>query len=128
MTKLEFNSQLCGDMPHFSHTEFRCPCGCKGYPAYLDARLVYRLELLRMYFGKPVHISSGLRCKKFNKSLKGSSPISAHRFGRAADVYISGVNPEDIVYFWKGSNYGFSYCGTSNMGNAAHVEVSDSDF
>ncbi len=128
MTKFEFNAQLCGDIPHFSYTEFRCPCGCNGYPAYLDARLVYRLELLRKHFGKPVHITSGLRCTKYNKSLKGSAPASAHLFGRAADVYISGVDPKDIVHYWKGRNFGYSYCGTPNMGKAAHVEVSDSDF
>lgn len=128
MTKLQFNAQLCGDIPHFSYTEFRCPCGCNGYPAYLDARLVYRLELLRRHFGKPVHITSGLRCSAYNKSLKGSAPASAHLFGRAADVYISGVNPKDIVHYWLGRDYGFAYCGTPNMGKAAHVEVSDSYF
>lgn len=128
MNKLQFNVQLCGDIPHFSHTEFRCPCGCDGYPAYLDARLVYRLELLRRHFGKPVHITSGLRCRDYNSTLKGASSASAHMLGRAADVYISGIHPKQIKAYWSSRGFGYTYYGTPNMGKACHVEVSDSDF
>lgn len=128
MTKLQFNVQLCGDIPHFSYTEFRCPCGCDGYPAYLDARLVYRLELLRRHFGKPVHITSGLRCADYNRSLEGSSTVSGHLFGRAADVYISGIHPKQIKDYWSSRGFGYTYFGTPNMGKACHVEVSVDHF
>lgn len=126
---LKYNTILCEDFPHFSHTEFRCPCReCSGYPAPLDARLLYRLECLRRHFGKPVHITSGLRCRSYNAALPGSSKSSAHKLGKAADVYISGVKPSEIVTYWKSRDFGFAYSGTPNMGNAAHVEVSDDDF
>lgn len=119
----DFNLILCADFPHFSAIEFKCPCGCNGYPAQLDAKLLYRLEMLRRHFGKPVHITSGLRCRTYNSTLVGSSKTSAHIVGRAVDVYISGVKPEQIVRYWKSRNFGYAYCGTANMGNAAHVQV-----
>lgn len=126
---LKYNRILCDDFPHFSETEFRCPCGdCNGYPHTLDARLLYRLELLRRHFGKPVHITSGLRCRPYNADLPGAVNASAHLVGRAADVYISGVKPSQIVSYWKSRDFGFAYYGTKNMGNAAHVEVSADDF
>lgn len=126
---LRYNTTLCGDFPHFSYIEFRCPCGdCNGYPHSLDARLLYRLECLRRHFGKPVHITSGLRCRSYNAFLPGSSKSSAHMVGRAADVYISGVHPKQIKDYWSSRGFGYTYYGTSNMGKACHVEVSDSDF
>lgn len=118
----DYNVRLCLDFKHFKASEFCCGCGC-GYPARIDAKLLYRLELLRKYFGKPVVITSGLRCKKYNASLKGSSKRSAHLTGDAADVYIKGIDPRDIVNFWLKRDFGYSYCGTPNMGNCAHVQV-----
>lgn len=117
-----YNARLCSDFKHFRSSEFACNCGC-GHPAKLDAKLLYRLELLRSHFGKPVVITSGLRCKNYNRSLAGSSKTSAHLSGDAADVYIKGVDPKDIVKFWKKNKFGYCYYGTPNMGNCAHVQV-----
>lgn len=122
LNNCDYNIRLCCDFPHFTAREFRCNCGC-GYPAKLDAKLLYRLELLRKHFGKPVVITSGLRCKSYNDSLVGSSKVSAHLSGDAADVYIKGVGPKDIVKFWKRNKFGYAYYGTKNMGNCAHVQV-----
>lgn len=122
LNNFSYNVRLCADFKHFRASEFACHCGC-GHPAKLDAKLLYRLELLRSYFGKPVVITSGVRCRKYNNSLRGSSKTSAHLSGDAADVYIDGVDPKDIVKFWKKKNFGYSYYGTPNMGNCAHVQV-----
>lgn len=125
-TNLSCIKCVCADAPHFVPSEFRCGCHgkkCSGYPVKLSPALVFHLELLRAHFGKPVVITSGMRCKSYNNSLKGSVKNSAHVKGKAADIYIKGVDPADIVKYWKGLNIGYSYCGTANMGNAAHVQI-----
>lgn len=112
--------------PNFTRTELACRCKgkyCKGYPAKIHFDLLHCLQKTREHFGKPMYVTSGLRCKKYNDSLKGSSKNSAHKSGMAADVYIQGVDPAEIVKFWKSLNVGYSYCGTPNMGNAAHVQI-----
>lgn len=122
LNNYDYNTRLCLDFKHFRSSEFACHCGC-GHPVKLDAKLLYRLELLRSHFGKPVVITSGVRCRKYNNTLPGSSEVSAHLFGNAADVFISGVPPAEIVKFWKKNKFGYAYYGTPNMGKCAHVQV-----
>lgn len=43
------------------------------------------LDPLREAYGKPLIVTSGFRCEKLNKAVKGSS-TSQHRFGQAADI------------------------------------------
>ena len=50
--------------------------------------LVEALERVRKMIGTPIHITSGVRCKEHNKSLKNSSPDSSHLKGKAADIHI----------------------------------------
>lgn len=124
MTKVEWNKKVCSYSRYFIFKEFKCKCGKCDSPAYLDPRLIIYLDELRRYFDKPVIITSGIRCKKYNSSLVGSSPVSAHLRGSAADVYIQGVNPKDIDDWWTYNvPRGYSYYGTKNMGNACHVEI-----
>lgn len=43
------------------------------------------LEPIRLYWNAPVVVTSGYRCPKLNKAVKGS-PTSQHVFGQAADI------------------------------------------
>ena len=118
--------------PHFRKIEFRCGCGgkyCDGYNGKeVDQRLLNILERIRAYYGKPITITSGIRCQRFNDSLRGSIKTSVHRLGGAADIYIPGVTTtaagraqvKKLAY-----QYGAKYCyyGTANMGNAVHINV-----
>lgn len=124
MTRKEWNKKVCSYAKYFKASEFKCKCGKCDNSAYLDPRLIIYLDLLRRSFNKPVHITSGIRCKKYNLSLAGSSPVSAHLRGSAADVYIPGVNPKDIDNWWTFHVPGaYSYYGTPNMGNCIHLEI-----
>lgn len=124
MKKSDWNRKICSYAKYFTFDEFKCKCGKCYSSAYLDPRLITYLDELRRYFGKPVIITSGIRCKKYNSSLVGSSPVSGHLRGSAADVYIQGVNPKDIDDWWINNvPRGYSYYGTKNMGNACHVEI-----
>lgn len=110
---------------YFKKSEFKCQCGskyCNGYPAEMSSKLIDILEELRVYFGKPITITSGLRCKKHNAVVGGVSN-SQHQYGKAADIYIAGVDKSKIKA--KAYKLGAAYCyyGTSNMGNAVHINV-----
>lgn len=111
---------------HFKKSEFKCGCRgkyCNGYPKTVSPKLIGILEKLRVTYGKPITITSGLRCNKYNSSLVGSVPNSAHKSGKAADIYIPGASLSGIRS--KAYAYGaaYSYYGTSNMGNAVHINV-----
>lgn len=131
--------------PHFSLTEFKCGCGgkhCSGYPAYISVQLLKNLETLRKKCGnRPIQITCGMRCKKYNDSLPGSVPKSLHRFGRAVDLYVSGTCDTEkgrqlVMSYWKQMPlYNYTYCylpkskvaaynSCPNMGKAVHVDVS----
>lgn len=121
-----YNQILLQDFKYFTASEFRCgckSCASKANPHKINAKLLTYLEQMRQHFGKPIIVTSGLRCKKFNASLSGSTKNSRHLLGMAADVYIKGVDPSDICKYWKELNVGYCYYGTSNMGNAAHVQI-----
>jgi zinc D-Ala-D-Ala carboxypeptidase len=121
-----YNKALLRDFSYFTMSEFRCGCRrCRNhaFPTHINAKLLTYLEQLRLHFGKPVIITSGLRCSKYNKSLPGSSKNSRHISGMAADIFIKDVSPSDICKYWKSLNVGYCYYGTPNMGNAAHVQI-----
>lgn len=88
-----------GGIKHFKKSEFACKCGgryCDGYPAELDKRLVEVLDTIREYSGKPVVISSGLRCKNHNKNVGGVGN-SYHLSGRAVDFTICGYSAQTTI-------------------------------
>jgi len=96
-----------GDLSeHFSEVELLCPCCGK---LRLDDRLITALEKLRRLAKKPIYIESGYRCDNWN-ALKGGTPGSQHLIGRAADVVIPGMWPEEVenlaAQIWEFSHGG----------------------
>lgn len=53
--------------------------------ANLVALIENILDPLREAYGKPIIVTSGYRCERLNKLVKGSK-TSQHRFGQAADI------------------------------------------
>lgn len=74
---------------NFELKEFKCPCNkyCTGYPALLNINLLKNTQSVRDKFGVTT-IESGLRCQKYNDSLKGSIKGSKHTKGKAADYIV----------------------------------------
>lgn len=60
--------------------------------ANLTALVEEVLDPLRNRYGRPIHVSSGYRCKRLNKAVGGSA-TSQHVTGEAADIYVA--NPKD---------------------------------
>jgi len=72
-------------LPDFEAKEFKCMCGCglnNMTPVFL-----WRLQQCRTEAGVPFVITSGSRCKEYNKKV-GGHPNSSHLTGEAADILI----------------------------------------
>ena len=98
-----------GDLSeHFSREEFACPCGCGFGLKHGDVafKLIDLLEELRTCAGdRPIYIckrpgglvyAAGCRCADRNRAAGGVSD-SQHRFGRAADIVIPGLTPDEVA-------------------------------
>lgn len=81
-------------MSFFSPIEFKCRCGrpagsgegqCDAPPVKLE--LTAKLNALRALWGKPLIITSGVRCAYWNEKV-GGVPTSYHLTGHAADIKI----------------------------------------
>lgn len=83
------------ECPNFTREEFRCTCGgrgCNGFPAEPRERLVRNAQAARDHFGRPVLVSSGVRCRLRNSELPGSAMNSLHLDGRGMDLGAEGVS------------------------------------
>jgi len=126
---------------NFEPEEFKCECGgkyCAGYPVQMKAVELANLQTIRTQIGKPMRITSGLRCKAYNSTLKGAASNSRHLTGYAADFVIAGKTDtlsgrkSLIAILKKLPNHRYSYCdgydssgykiSASYMGNAIHTE------
>lgn len=119
---------------NFDLDEFKCNCGgkyCTGYPAILDVQLLRNLQDVRDKYG-PAIITSGMRCKRYNNSLAGSSATSRHMKGKALDIFLDKTKMpsgrKEVMAYWKKlPRYNYTYCNIDgshpNMGNAVHVDV-----
>ena len=86
--------------PNFTREELRCTCGgrgCDGFPAEPRERLVRNVQEARTYFGRPVIVSSGVRCRLRNRELSGSAANSLHLSGRAMDFCVRGVGSGELL-------------------------------
>lgn len=125
---------------YFQPQEFRCNCGhCSGYPSYMKKVEVEHLVRIRKHYGKPMAITSGLRCAYENARV-GGAPGSGHTRGYAADFHIDGVTDtvsqrkSALKWIAKQPNHEFSYGAfmkdsnglyrtAEGMGNAMHTET-----
>jgi len=54
------------------------------------------LDPLRRHLGKPVRVTSGFRTEALNKAIKGSK-TSAHRYGLAVDIKVTGLDAHALM-------------------------------
>lgn len=81
------------------------------------------LDPLRDAWGAPIKVTSGYRCAKLNRALKGSSPTSSHLIGFAADLVpcngdIAGFK-RFVVKWLKENNIKFDQCICETNGQGA---------
>lgn len=89
MTKLTKN---------FTSAELECPC-CGAVE--MNRFFMTALQTLRDDVGVPLYISSGFRCEKHNKKVKGANK-SKHLIGMAVDIALDSLSSEnihDLIYY-----------------------------
>lgn len=126
MSYKALTEENCKDFPNFKYSEFKCHCGgkyCNGYPVPFSYELAKNLQNVRTHFGKAVHITSPLRCDKWNAQQPGSSKNSKHKKGWAVDFWISGVSYDDLAKYVKTLPY-FNYCyRVKKNQNVIHYDI-----
>lgn len=97
----EAGGDFWAEIVGFTRNEFACPCPrCGGYPVEPAERLVRVAVQIREHFGgKPVAVSSGVRCQAHNAELPGSSSTSRHIRGLAMDFAVRGVPAAQVLAY-----------------------------
>lgn len=118
----ENNTNSWDNIKYFKQSEFDCPdCGLNN----MNLTVVKIADKVREHFGSPAHVTSGSRCVKHNKEVKGKTN-SRHLRGKAIDMYVEGVNGGDLLaYLQTLVNSGelrYTYRISSN-GNACHFDI-----
>lgn len=127
---------------NFKPEEFKCECGgryCTGYPNYMKSNQMKHLQRIRDHWGRPMEITCGLRCKRFNAEIGGSIQNSKHLNGQATDFYQRGVTdtlahrrnairwikkqPNHTYTYGDGINSFGNYVSAIYMGNALHTDT-----
>lgn len=111
MSYKPLTAENCKEFKNFKYSEFKCKCGgryCNGYPVPFSYELAKNLQNIRSHFGKPLTITSPLRCETWN-SKQGGVKNSKHKKGWACDFYIKGVSYNTLAKYVKALPY-FNYC------------------
>jgi hypothetical protein len=117
-----------GDLSkHFSASEFACKCALRrlkpadgycGGKVWVAPELVRKLEDLRAAIGKPILITSGCRCERYNRYV-GGARSSQHVLGAAADITVQGMAPGEVAA--AAEKVGFE--GVGRYKTFTHVDV-----
>lgn len=112
------------NIKHFKKEEFTCKCGCGMNN--IDLNLVKILDEIREYFGQPVVVSSGCRCKNHNAKVGGVQG-SRHVQGKAADIIVRNVSKDKVLAKCKkyvaNGRARYTYTNNSNMNKAVHIDI-----
>lgn len=83
---------------NFNITEFHCKDGSEMPLEVFNnvTDLAVQLEIVRAHFNAPVTINSAYRSPVYNREA-GGAPNSQHLSGRAADIVIDGVTPDEVA-------------------------------
>ena len=103
---------------NFKQAEFACPCCGKVRPLY--PKLIYLLQSLRDKINLPIYITSGLRCKSYNRKV-GGYRYSPHLFGKAVDIYVR--NMDITVLATLAKDIGFLRQGLYPDNNFVHIDI-----
>ena len=103
--------------PHFNLSEFACPC-CNR--VMLHPKLLVKLIELRKILERPIHITSGYRCTKYNNQI-GGILNSYHCIGLAADIKVKDINLIELLGYAE--DVDFNGIGFYEKKNFLHLDV-----
>jgi len=102
---------------YFNLSEFSCPC-CNR--VMLHPKILIKLIGLRKILERPVYITSGYRCSKYNHQI-GGVPNSYHCIGLAADIKVKDINLITLLEICE--NIEFAGIGLYEKKNFLHLDV-----
>ena len=115
-----------GDLSkNFSRLEVQCPCGCGANKS--SSILIEKLQKVRNIIGRPIVITSGVRCEFYNASIKASMNSShipdEHGIGNAVDIACT--NSKDRYELVELAQKFFKRIGISggSYGGFVHLDV-----
>ena len=106
---------------HFRPSEFKCPCCGR---ILVEDELLVKLEILRDMIGRPIFITSGYRCEKYNSKIGGSQK-SYHLKGMAADIWVPDLHP--LRLYISAVSLQFGGVGLILPSGAIHVDIRQTD-
>ena len=105
---------------YFKDSEFNCPCCGKNI---MKNGIKQIADEIREHFGRPATITSGTRCEKHNREVGGVSN-SYHLTGNAIDIYVQGVNGQELLAYCKTFvNNGRARYTYYITGQACHIDT-----
>jgi uncharacterized protein YcbK (DUF882 family) len=104
---------------YFNLSEFACPC-CNL--VMLHPKLLVKLVELRKTLERPVYITSGYRCSRYNRKVGGVAN-SYHCIGLAADIDIKVGDINLIELLEICENIDFNGIGFYEKKNFLHLDV-----
>ena len=115
-----------GDLSkNFSRLEVQCPCGCGA--SLINPFLVEKLQKVRNIIGRPIIITSGVRCEFYNTSIKASMNSShiPDDYGIGNAVDIACLNSKDRYELVEVAQKFFKRIGISggSYGGFVHLDV-----
>jgi len=105
----------------FSLDEFQCPC-C--HCVKLHPLLLQKLKGVRNKIKKPVIITSGYRCSKYNSEV-GGVKNSYHLLGMAVDIYVQEISVTSLLQIVK--EFKFHGIGFYPDRNFLHLDIRNTD-
>lgn len=88
-------------------------------------KVMYILDIIRVYIGKPILVNSGYRCKRLNEMV-GGVQNSLHAKGLAADIRTKDKEDINIMFkFLKENQREFKVIELINYKTFIHVGVSE---
>ncbi len=86
----------------------------------MNALIENVLDPLRTWWGKPIRVNSGYRCKELNKAVKGSK-TSQHMSGEAADIDTGDRQQNKLLFEYIRNNLPYDQLIWENGGDWIHV-------
>lgn len=86
----------------------------------LDTLFLFQSWLAAYGYKQDVHVLSGYRTAQHNASLEGAAKNSMHLYGKAADIYMPGINP--VLLGRMGQMLGFGGVGLYASRGFIHID------
>ena len=107
--------------PNFAYAELRCKCGrCDSDGSEINPALMDEVQKLRTLYGKPLILSSAVRCAKHPSEARKATP-GEHTDGNAVDVRCQGADALEILRL--ALTLGFTRVGINQKGSGRFIHL-----